>query len=49
MRWNSGFERPALKRRMVTKGQKYSMYRTNTQFDIDVVELEKDKFEETKE
>ncbi len=27
MRFNSGFERPTLRRRMVTKGQKYSQYR----------------------
>jgi len=31
MLWNSGFERPRFRRRMATKGEKYSMYRTVTE------------------
>ena len=43
MKWNSGFDRPALRRRMVTKGQKYSMYRMATEFEFETVEEELEK------
>ena len=43
MKWNSGFDRPALRRRMVTKGQKYSMYRMTTEFEIEKTEEELEK------
>ena len=43
MKWNSGFERPQLRRRMATKNQKFSMYRT-TDHEIEfVVESGKEK------
>ena len=41
MKWNSGFERPQLRRRMATKNQKFSMYRTTEQDVEFVVESEK--------
>ena len=41
MKWNSGFERPQLRRRMATKNQKFSMYRTTDQEIEFVVDSEK--------
>jgi len=46
MRFNSGFERPQLRRRMVTKKQKFSMYRTSEQ---DIVFVESEKKENIKD
>ena len=43
MKWSSGFERPQLRRRMVTKNQKFSMYRTTENEIQYVVESEKEK------
>ena len=43
MKWNSGFDRPSLRRRMVTKGQKYSMYRMATEFEFETAEEELEK------
>jgi len=50
MRFNSGFERPTLRRRMATKGQKYSQYRaTNADIvqdeNMPIVEKNKDEDE----
>ena len=46
MRFNSGFERPQLRRRMATKKQKFSMYRASDQ---DMVFVESEKKENIKE
>ena len=50
MRWTSGFERPQLRRRMATKNQKFSMYRTTDHEIQFVVESEKkENFKDTEE
>ena len=44
MIWSSGFDRPALRRRMVTKREKYSMYRTANNLDTIDKEIEEETF-----
>ena len=45
MIWSSGFDRPALRRRMVTKREKYSMYRTINNLDTIDKEIEEETLE----
>ena len=49
MIWNSGFNTPALRRRMVTKREKYSMYRTANNLDTIDKEIEEEIIENNKE
>ena len=49
MIWNSGFNTPALRRRMVTKREKYSMYRTVNNLDTTDEENEEEIIENNKE
>tara|TARA_Y100001938_G_C7830041_1_gene300876 strand:+ start:247 stop:408 length:162 start_codon:yes stop_codon:yes gene_type:complete len=49
MIWSSGFDRPALRRRMVTKREKYSMYRTVNNLDTIEEENEEEIIENNKE
>ena len=49
MIWSSGFHRPALRRRMVTKREKYSMYRAENNLDTIEEENEEEIIENNKE